>query len=344
MSYVFEGSNFVIQDLRQKIDQYINGNYPYGWRNSGSRYYRRELDTIKYVVFHHTAGGLTLGEQGPINTAAYSVRDPRFRCPQCGRSWLGNKSYPHTYCPVCKNTGNNLGYGNGFPGMPYHVFVPYFTESTEQGKYVVYWCVDFEEVTWHSSRGNAQGVSVAWQGLFRSRHLRRFIPWPNTNGEPSSQQQQLIGPLWEEWLRPNFGLTNKDLTGHYAFEKPSCPGDFLENKIRVINYDPPLHVYNTTYFNPEEEIFGSWPARQAALVILGYFLGTTGQLKNGVDGKPGQLTKMAIAAFETEHSLIVDGVWDDQVEHAMLFEFLDTRGLSASHLIESLSKEMPTEL
>jgi len=344
MSYVFEGSNFVIYDLRQEIQKHINANFPYGWRSSGAHYYRRELDTIKHVVYHHTAGGMTPGLKGPINTAEYSVRDPRFKCPQCGRCWLGNKSYPHSFCPLCKTTGKNTGYGNGFPGMPYHVFVPYDPELTEQGKHVVFWCEDFEEVTWHSSKGNAQGVSVAWQGLFKSRHLNRFIPWPNTDGDPSPAQKQLVVPLWEEWLRPEFELANSDLTGHYAFGKPSCPGDWIENKIRQVNQEPALNVYDTSHFNPEEEMFGSWTLRQAALVVLGYDLGAYGPLKNGVDGKPGMKTKMAIAAFEDANNLIVDGVWDDQVEHAMFYVFFDTMGLTQSTLIDTLSKEMPTDL
>lgn len=336
MSYVFSGSNFVVQDLRIKIQQQRNPNYPYGWRGSGSRFYRRLPRQINCVVYHQTAGSLVAGEQGPLNTAKFSTRDPNFHCPQCGRHWQGSKKHPHDTCPLCKSKGLNTGYGNGFPGMPYHVFVPW-APLVEAGKYVVYQCQDFEETTWHAPRANSTGVAVAFQGFFRSRHLRHFVPWPGTDGNPSPVQQQLALTLWREWLQPTLTLLTEEVTGHFEYGKPSCPGDWLENCIRQLRKEPPLTIYAST--DPAAGLFDTWQARQAALYILGYDLGTSGPLKNGVDGKPGHLTKLAISAFEANHNLVVDGIWDAQVQQAMT-QLFHSQGLPHEKLRERLALEI----
>jgi hypothetical protein len=337
MSYAFEGSNFIVCDIRQKLVQYRNPNYPYGWRGGGSRHYTRDLTSLECVVYHQTAGGLTPGEAGPITTAQYSIRDPRFLCPACGRFWRGNKNYPHSHCPQCGAKGENRGYGNGFPGMPYHVFVPWEPERLN-GKAVVYWCQPFEEITWHASKGNATGVGVGWQGLFRSRHLRRFVPHPGTDGDPSQFQKEIASPLWQEWLQPTLNLPATALSGHFEFGKASCPGDWLETRVRTLRGEPGLTVHASTS-HVVDTLFCTWEARQAALFLLGYHLGTYGPLKNGVDGKPGYLTKMAIAAFQSNHNLVPDGVWDEQVQQAMFSIFFEDKELTVSELEKRLTLE-----
>ena len=46
---------------------------------------------------------------------------------------------------------------------------------------------------------------------------------------------------------------------------------------------------------------------QRRLKALGYFLGTSGPAKDGVDGDFGKVTKAAVEAFQSDHGLVVDG-------------------------------------
>jgi len=332
--WAFEGSNFVVQDIRNEIRKYRNPNYPYGWRGKGTIQDTRKLEDIDHINNHQTAGSIPKGIKGPLNTARFVNANPWFKCvnEDCinyGNTWEGNKNYPSTRCPKCAEKGRDLCVGRGFPDMCYSVFNPFNPEIADNGKFIIYWCVDFVECTWQGGEGsNPTGVGVGWQGLFSSRHQKKFKPKPVTDGNPSLAQQQLILPIWREWLMPTLNLTQlSQIRGHFQYGKPTCPGDYIENKIREFWNTSKVQIYEIP-----EDILGkydldSWEQRQAALVVLGYDLGKYGSKKNGVDGDPGDATRSAIESFQGEYGLIVDGVWDTQTEGAVIY-VLDKKNIS----------------
>ena len=62
-------------------------------------------------------------------------------------------------------------------------------------------------------------------------------------------------------------------------------------------------------------LLDSWEERQAALVLLGHNIGSSGPKGNGVDGDPGYRTRAAIEALEEEFGFPVDGYWDDTFDY-----------------------------
>lgn len=314
MPYIFECDIFVVQDLRSAVSKYKSSGFPYNWTGSGIKHLMGPRRIDRFVV-HQTDGGLTPGERGPLTTAAFLTANPKFKCPACGTSWEGTPRYPKTTCPKCSTKGRDLCTGRGFPKMSYHVFVPWAPLKNEAGKYIIYLCVDFQETTWHTTGANATGIGVAFQGKFISRRMTNtFVPWPETDGQPSPAQQSIWKPLATAWLRDTLQVGNKGVDGHFRHGKPTCPGDWLEDRVALLRQEPSQEP--TT--SPTDTQFATWEARQQALVDLGYSLGSFGPNHDGVDGKPGNSTRLAIEAFQTDAGIEVTGQWNAETEKAVL--------------------------
>jgi hypothetical protein len=228
--------------------------------------------------------------------------------------------------------------------MCYHVFVPYHMKMSN-GKPIVYYCVDFNETTWQAGAGGNAGFGVGFQGMFRSRHIKRFRPFPGTNGNPSDLQRQVCIALFREWFQPLFRFEREQLTGHWQWGKAACPGDWIENAI--LEFRSGESLADTGEEDPGSEWFDTWAERQAALFDLGYNLGEYGPQKNGVDGYPGDMTRMAIELFQEDVGIEVTGLWDDVTEDAMMAAFKDN-GLNydnvAQHLPDDAKRsEAPAE-
>lgn len=334
---LFTGSNFVVRDLRPAIDALRSLGYPHGWRGAGLKH-SKAARKIKHAELHQTAGGLTVGEEGPLATARFCTANPWFKCIKCSHVWEGTVSYPHTGCPKCGTLEpRDLGRGRGFPKMPYHLFVPYRPRVNEARLYIVYLCLDWNERSWHSNaEGNEDGVACAFQGLFRSHHNPAFLPRPGTNGEPSAEQQAILRPLWYEYLRNELGLPGTALKGHYQFGKPTCPGDWLEGAQYVINGEQQLIVQPKL-----ETAFPSWTLRQQALVNLGFDLGQTGPNHDGVDDDPGYRTRMAIESFQRLQRIEVTGDWNADTDLAI--SLLDPLPSAVKQEVAALPKPEASE-
>ena len=336
--WYFEGSNFVVMDLRAVIAGYNNENYPYGWRGTAGG----KVDEVDpaFAVLHQTYGSIRDGEKGPVSTAAFCTRNPKFKCnnPKCGHKWEGSAKYPSTRCPKCNTNGRNLAVGRGFPNMPYHVFMNYRPKRNEKGKWIVYYCVDFGVRTWQASGGNA-GFAVAMQGRMRSRHNPQFRPTPGTDGEPSAAQQAILLPLWREFIVPQFGWGPEQLKGHFLFGKKACPGDHGESFVLSVRAGEAPVPFDAIDPAPSE-MFDTWQERQAALVAMGYDLGPYGPRKNGVDNDPGNLTRLAIEAFQADAGIDDHGEWDVATEEAMLDAFADNE-MTYGHVQEQITGEAP---
>jgi hypothetical protein len=352
MSWLFEGSCFVIKDLRKVFDKIVSSGFPYNWRGKGGGVSPHHFGpkVIEYVVYHQTYGSISPGEEGPKRTATFLTADPKFQCKECGHKWTGSPKYPSTKCPKCVGQGKNLGYGRGFPKMSYHVFAPFRPQLNENNKPILYYCVDFNERTWHSGKANKHGIAVGFQGRFDHPTLKYFRPTKGTDGQPSEVQKSIALPLWHEWIYPLLQKTQPKLMGHWEWGKAACPGGWLQSSILLTRGEKPLKGYEDLSATPPEpvwtssELFDTHEERQAALVLLGYDLGPYGPHKNGVDGDWGEASRTALHAFEEELGLPPgdgdDGNWDEATEIAMTRVFKDN-DLGADHLKAIMKGEWP---
>jgi len=347
MTWFFEGSCFVVKDLRSEFDKIVSPGFPYGWRGKGSKHGMGPRE-IHGAVYHQTYGSISPGEEGPKRTAKFEVANPWFKCPKCGHVWEGCLAFPYSGCPKCSTIGKNTGRGRGFPKMSYQVFTP-FIPRMSGSKPIIYYCVDFMESPWHAGSANSHYIGIGFQGMFKSRHIKHFRGHKGTDGQPSDLQKPIILALWKEWIQPLFNLKDEDLKGHYDFGKAACPGDYIENEIRLNKGQPSLPGYRTSdepmpSYEAGSEWFDTWHERQAALVEMGYDLGDYGPKQNGVDGDPGDATRAAIEGFQTDAGVEVTGFWDDVTEEAMK-KALEDNGLKyddfAKHLPDDERRSIP---
>jgi hypothetical protein len=346
MSWFFEGSCFVVKDLRATFNKIVSSGFPYDWRGKkgGVKPWNQGPKTIEYVVYHQTYGGITPGEEGPLRTGHFLTTNPWFKCKKCGHVFEGSPKYPSTRCPKDASESQNLGRGRGFPKSSYNVFVPFKPQINESNKPIVYYCVDFNEYTWHSGKANTNGIAVGFQGMFSHPSLKYFRPLKGTDGEPSAAQKQICMPLWHEWLYPLLQATAPKLMGHWEWGKTACPGGWIQSQIQMSRGEAPLKGYENDQGLQQvwasSELFDTYEERQAALVLLGYDLGPYGPHQNGVDGDWGRASRTALEAFEAEKGLPENGYWDEDVEKAMI-EVFKNNDLGADHLKAVMKGETP---
>lgn len=297
---VFEGERFVISDISADLPRHPR--YPYGSsvvkpngkRAVTGRYRSVPGRTIDTIYFHQTAGAYAPGRNGVMKTGRFFVTDPAYS-PD-GR-WKGN--------------------GRGWPGFAYTWYVCHEPE-TIAGKYVIYQCNHLDTVSWHTAGRNKTGAGIAFQGYFRTRHIRNFRPFDGTDGEPSEAQLILAEAFWEEYAKGELGLTNRDISGHFEVSKKTCPGDTLEKFVLFKQQDEDNPERPEPLPAEQDRLsLDTWKLRQAALVVLGHDLGKYGSQHNGVDGKPGPMTRMAIETEEESMGLRPDGVWDERFENLL---------------------------
>jgi len=335
-----ECSNFVVYDLREEILQLKGPGYPNNWPGKGSGTNGPRSKPPTFGVEHQTAGGTTRGKKGPLATAGFLTRPPVFKCPTCGHQWKGTPAYPHSTCPKDGAKGKNLVHGRGWPLMSYHGFVPFEPMVNENRKWVIYYCVDFNTLTWHTGGGNS-GIGIAYQGRFAYRSNPYFRATPGTDGQPSAAQKAICLTIWREWITPELGIGPEQRKGHFDYGKKGCPGDYIENRIRHARGDDLLFPLEDVPSQPYQasEMFDTWVERQAALVVLGYDLGKSGPLKNGVDNDPGGKTRGAIEALELAAGIDpANGYWDADTEEAAI------AAMKAGNFVrEDVQEQLPEE-
>lgn len=347
MGWYFEGSNFVVKDMRSVFNKIVSSGFPYNWKGKKGGWvrYRMGPRTITHVVKHQTAGSaVTRGSKGAENTARFLTRNPIFQCPD-GHRFEGSPAWPRTTCPKCGKPGRNLLYGRGYPKMSYHIYVPYAPLSSEKGKAIIYLCVDPMETSIHAGRGNSGGIGIAYQGHFAGRHHKLYrVPAGQEGYHPSDAQKIVCEPIWREWLKPAYQLKDENLNGHFDWGKAACPGDWIENRIRLIRGEEPLPGFEDDkvpeYVFMSSELFDTHEERQAALVLLGYDLGPYGPHKNGVDGDWGGSSRSALHGFEEDAGITTNGYWDEDTEKAMIRVFKEN-SLTAQHIAAVIRGEKP---
>jgi hypothetical protein len=105
-------------------------------------------------------------------------------------------------------------------------------------------------------------------------------------------------------LKPSAGT----LTCHAECGKPACPGDFVENWVRVKRGDQPLNALQPA--REDARPLTTVRQIQEALVELGFNPG-------GVDNQWGPLTANALRAFQASQSIRADGIFGPVSRQAM---------------------------
>lgn len=309
MKIVHESITYKLVDVIDELPKHDN--YPWNWRRS-SRYFDLPGRRIVKCYFHQKGGGYVAGFGGVLRTGKFLVRNPKYN--HDGK-WIGN--------------------GRGWPGYSYTIDVPHIPES-EGGKFIIYQCQPWNRVSWHSS-DNKNSISVALQGYFKSKHGGRFVPYKGTSGKPSIAQMDIIEDLAENFLKPKFGLGNGQLLGHFESPKPklTCPGDVVTKWLMQKRHE----VFRTEIPIGPEPVLGyqldTWERRQAALVAMGFDIGKYGDKQNGVDGMPGEATRLGLEAAERMAGLPVNGIWDQEL-HWSMTEILCIQGITQEE-IEALT-------
>lgn len=318
---VFEGTDFIVYDVADLIPRHKN--FPHGSNDvlkpNGkpavrSAYYKINNRPIEILYCHQTAGSVKVkGFEALINTAAFTIRPP---------AW--------------NSLGKWTGRGRGFPGEPYTYYLAYDPEKNN-GKIMILKCWNHDWVTWHSS-DNVRSIAIVCQGYFESRHIRTFKPRPGCDGRPSDAQMLALDGFVREYAIGELGIKPSGIRGHADSPrpKPACPGDAIETFYRGIQQNAAMPELEGAYppalpVLPGMLLLSSWKERQAALVCLGHFIGETGKQNNGVDGDPGDLTRMGIEATEEELGLQIDGYWDDVLDYHVKTQLL-VRGIDQSHI------------
>lgn len=309
MKTVWESPLVVLKYATNDLPRHDN--YPFNWRHS-ARYYDLPNRDIQRCYVHQKAGGYVPGFKGVCRTASFFVFNPGY-----------------------DNKGRWTGLGRGWPRYGYTIDIPYEMEI-ESGRRVIYQCNDWETVSWHTKGDNDSAIAIGMQGYFKSRHLRRFHSGKGRSeaidGKPSEEQLEVLQDLWENFLIPKFGFSEEALRGHFEAPKPklSCPGDFLERWIlkrrSIGTRRTTIEIGPTPVGNYELD---SWKHRQAALVLLGINIGEFGPNKNGIDGVPGEATRLGIEAVERASGMVADGSWDSK------FEYTITKLLKLNNITQS---------
>lgn len=158
---------------------------------------------------------------------------------------------------------------------------------------------DIEDATWsqgggappiQGTQGNTNYLSVCLLGDFNG---------PSYAGKQTGPTREQMGTL-DKLLKPTLTFLSLDQTavfGHQHFGKENCPGSVVSGWIDAAR-EAGLKL-------PSSDT--EW---QQKLVDLGYDLGRFGPLKNGVDGKWGNSSKMGLLAFQADHKCHQTGMRD----------------------------------
>jgi hypothetical protein len=166
----------------------LHKNYPYGKSKLPYMNYRPRTSKLKWVVYHQTYGNYRPNPESIHLTNNYAI------------DFLG------------------------WPRICYQLYCGYNPPQTQDGRYVVYQINPWNLRTWTiGGSANSTCAGVVFQGRFSMDHG----DW-GQDMQPSQVQGFLAEKMWEDYIKPCLGVTNKQISGHYEHGKPACPGRRLQ--------------------------------------------------------------------------------------------------------------------
>lgn len=247
---------------------------------------RRPGREIGQAIYHHSAGGFYDGIEAVERIAKFVMAPPVYMRDAEGALVLRN------------GKRQLIGGGRGWPGVPYTFIIP-ARPSYEDGRLVLYRIWDDEWITWHTGGiHNRHGVGICIGGWYASRH---DLLAQHAKAQPTEEAmicaEHLADYLMDRYrLKPGPGT----LTSHAECGKPACPGDYVENWVRVKRGDQPISILQPA--REDARPLATVRQIQEALVELGYTPGA-------VDDRWGPLTANALRAFQAAHGIRADGIF-----------------------------------
>ncbi len=242
---------------------------------------------VEEVVFHHSAGGFYDGITAVNKIANYVIAPPVYKRNAQGEFETNAK-------------GKRIvaGGGRGWPGIPYTFIIP-ARPSSEDGKLVLFRIWDDSWQTWHTGGvHNRHGVGVCIGGWYASRH---DLLAEQAHAQPTAEAMVCADQLVDYLVdRYRLKLSADSLASHAERGKPACPGDFVENWVRVKRGDTPLVLPGV--HKEDQRPLSTTRQIQLALVELGYDPGE-------VDGDWGPFTANALRAFQVAEHIRADGIF-----------------------------------
>jgi hypothetical protein len=185
---------------------------------------------------------------------------------------------------------------DGLPALAYTLFIERVGD--------ILLCNDLEDVTLSQGDRSRPGDE--------NRHYLAVCVGGNFSAEgyhgpeePSFAQLESVLGLFRR-TKEIWGWHNSALHGHYHFGKSACPGRTLRTLIDAIRRDKDWQEPASVSKHDLSTIKG----RQGALTSLGYDVGN-------VDGIWGARSKAALAAFQRDAGIGVDGVFGPATDAAI---------------------------
>lgn len=152
---------------------------------------------------------------------------------------------------------------------------------------------------------NAQFMSVMIEGHFDGPG--HTAP---DSGEPTQVQLLSALMLWRVCVNA-WDWDQDDLSGHYMFGKPACPGHTVMAIVEAFRKCP-LDDRDVPDNTPMQLLnLDNAKGRQQALIDLGFLAGEA-------DGIWGVMSKAALMEFQRSVDLVADGVWGKNTEREMV--------------------------
>ena len=252
-------------------------------------YYQITNRPVQEVIFHHSAGGMYEGMEAVERLAAYFTAPPVYALDEEGR--------PKTRLVRGVQKRITIGGGRGWPGIAYPFVIPAYPDQ-QDGKLVVYRIWDDSWRTWHTGGVHStHGVGVCIGGWYSSRH---DLLNQHAHDRPTAEAMLCADQLTDYLMsRYRLALGPETLRSHAELGKPACPGDHIENWVRVKRGDQPHRQLGQA---AEDTRPLETPLQvQTALRELGYAPGK-------LDGRWGPITANAMRCFQRDAGVPADGV------------------------------------
>lgn len=253
---------------------------------------------IQATYWHHSAGGMYEGIKAVEKITNYAVAPPKYALNEDGTRKM--KLVRGVERPIV------VGGGRGWPGNPYTFIIPAYPAHVG-GKLVLYRIWEDGWRTWHTGGvHNTAGVGICIAGWYASRH---DLLNHHAHDRPTEEAMVCADHL-ADYLMDRYGLKPgpETMIAHAEVGKPACPGDHVENWVRLKRGEDPLRqlAQATEDSRPLET-----PRQiQAALIELGYDPGE-------LDGFWGPFTANGLKAFQTAERIRADGIFGPVSRQAM---------------------------
>lgn len=235
-----------------------------------------------------------------------------------------------SYCTRAKPSGR------GWPGAPYHFWIPRDPDKDLFGRYAIYRTQRDGARSFHTGgAANEHGLSACLQGAYDGQWDLLSTGRPRIEIEPTDIQKRMFSAL-VDWCATgaHYALVGKSdpwLSGHWEADrfgghsKPVCPGDWA--RAWVMNYRKSKESDAFTTVGPIEPVKGELYVEKPSVKDLQRALKQLGHDPGPIDGIWGFRSRIALERFQLAEGLEPDGWYGQRSANALLLA-LRAKGIS----------------